>query len=33
MRIGYWWESQRDRHLEEDQEVDGCNILRLILER
>jgi hypothetical protein len=33
MHIGYWWESQEERDHGEDQDVGGCAILKLILER
>jgi hypothetical protein len=33
MRIGYWWESQKERDHWEDQDVDGWTILKWILER
>jgi hypothetical protein len=32
MRIGYWWESQRERDHYEDQDVGGWMILRWIFE-
>jgi hypothetical protein len=32
-RIGYWWESQRERDHLEDQDVGGWIILGWILER
>jgi hypothetical protein len=32
-RIGYWWENQRDRDNNGDQDVDGWIILRWISER
>jgi hypothetical protein len=33
MHIGYWWESQKEIDHWEDPDVDGCTILKLILER
>jgi hypothetical protein len=33
MRIDYWWESQRKRDHQEDQDVGGWIILGWILER
>jgi hypothetical protein len=33
MHIGYWWKSQKERDHLEDQDVDGCKILKWILER
>jgi hypothetical protein len=33
MRIGYWWESQKEKYHHEDQDVDGRIILGWILER
>jgi hypothetical protein len=33
MHIGYWWESQKERDHWEDQDVDGCKILKWILQR
>jgi hypothetical protein len=33
MHIGYWWESQKDRDLWEDQDIGGWSILKWILER
>jgi hypothetical protein len=33
MHIGYWWESQKDRHHWKDQDVGGWTILKWILER
>jgi hypothetical protein len=33
MHIGYCWESQKERHHWEDQDVDGCTILKWMLER
>jgi hypothetical protein len=33
MHIGFWWGSQTERNLWEDQDVGGCVILKLILER
>jgi hypothetical protein len=33
MRIGYWWESQKERDHHEDQDVGGWTILKWILER
>jgi hypothetical protein len=32
MRIGYWWESQKERDHWEDQDVGGWTILKLILQ-
>jgi hypothetical protein len=32
MRTKYWWESQKERDHQEDQDVDGWIILRWILE-
>jgi hypothetical protein len=32
MRIGYWWESQKEGDHLEDQDVGGWMILKLILE-
>jgi hypothetical protein len=32
VHIGYWWESQKGSHWE-DQDVDGWTILKWILER
>jgi hypothetical protein len=32
LRIGYWWESQRERDHQEDQNVGGWIVLRCILE-
>jgi hypothetical protein len=31
IHIGYWWESQRERDREEDQDASGWVILKLIL--
>jgi hypothetical protein len=28
MRIGYWWEIQKERDHWEDQDVGGCKILK-----
>jgi hypothetical protein len=33
MHIGYWWESQKERDHQKDQEVGGWIILKCILER
>jgi hypothetical protein len=33
MHIGYWWESQKERDLYEDQDVGGWTILKWILEK
>jgi hypothetical protein len=33
MRIGYWWESQKERDHYENQDVGGWTILKWILER
>jgi hypothetical protein len=33
MHIGYWWESQKERNHQEDQNVGRWTILRWILER
>jgi hypothetical protein len=33
MHIGYWWESQKERDHEEDEDVGGWIILKWILER
>jgi hypothetical protein len=33
MRIGYWWESQKERDHYKDQDVSGWIILKWILER
>jgi hypothetical protein len=33
MRIGYWWERQKERNHKEDQGVGGWTILKWILER
>jgi hypothetical protein len=33
MRIGYWWESQKERDHWEDEGVGGWTILKWILER
>jgi hypothetical protein len=33
MRIGYWWESQKERDHWEDQGVGGWTIVKWILER
>jgi hypothetical protein len=33
MHIGYWWESQKKRHHEEDQDVGESIILKLFLDR
>jgi hypothetical protein len=33
MHIGYWWESQKERNHQEDQNIGGWAILRRILER
>jgi hypothetical protein len=32
MHIGYWWESQKERHHWEDQDTGGRTILKWILE-
>jgi hypothetical protein len=32
MRIGYWWESQKERDQREDQDVGGWTVLEWILE-
>jgi hypothetical protein len=32
MHVGYWWESQKENH-REDQDVDGWAILKWVLER
>jgi hypothetical protein len=32
MHIGYWWESQKEGHHWEDQDVGGWTILKWILE-
>jgi hypothetical protein len=31
MRVGYWWESQKERDHEEDKDVGGWTILKWIL--
>jgi hypothetical protein len=28
MHIGYWWESQKERNQQEDQDVGGCKIIK-----
>jgi hypothetical protein len=33
MHIGYWWGSQNERNHWEDQDVDGCIILKWFLEK
>jgi hypothetical protein len=33
MLIGYWWESQRERDLWEDQDVSGWTVSKWILEK
>jgi hypothetical protein len=33
MRIGYWWDIQKERDHWEDQDVGGWTILKWILER
>jgi hypothetical protein len=33
MQIKYWWEGQKERDYEEDQDVGGWTILKWILER
>jgi hypothetical protein len=33
MHIGYWWETQKERDHEEDQDVGGWIILKWILEK
>jgi hypothetical protein len=33
MHIGFWWESQKERYHNEDLNVSGRIILKLILER
>jgi hypothetical protein len=33
MHRGYWWERQRERENQEDQDIGGWIILKLILER
>jgi hypothetical protein len=33
MRIGYWWESQKERDHWEDRDVGGWTTLKLILDR
>jgi hypothetical protein len=33
MHIGYWWESQKERHHYEDQDVGAWTILKQISER
>jgi hypothetical protein len=33
MHIGYWWESQKERHHWEDKDVGGWTTLKWILER
>jgi hypothetical protein len=32
MHIGYWWERQKESDHQEDQDIDGCTILRWIVE-
>jgi hypothetical protein len=31
--IGYWWESQKERDIWEDQDIGGRTIVKWILER
>jgi hypothetical protein len=33
MHVGYWWESQKERHHQEDQDMVGLIILKGIVER
>jgi hypothetical protein len=33
MHIGYWWESQKERDHQEDQDIDGWIILKWMLDR
>jgi hypothetical protein len=33
MHIGYWWESQKERDLSEDQDLGGWTVLKWILDR
>jgi hypothetical protein len=33
MRIGYWWESRKERNHQEDLDIDGRVILKLIYEK
>jgi hypothetical protein len=32
-RIGYWWESQKEKDRYEDQDVGGCTIMKMILQK
>jgi hypothetical protein len=33
MHIGYWWESQKEKAYDENQNVDGWIILKLLIEK
>jgi hypothetical protein len=33
MQLGYWWESQKERDHEENQDVGGWTILKRIIEK